>query len=1017
MEFIPGETLQQRLDRTGPLDPAETVRLGRQIAEGLAAAHATGLIHRDIKPGNVLIENGPYERVKITDFGLARAADDASVTQSGVLAGTPMYMAPEQARGESLDHRADLFSLGSVLYVMVTGRPPFRAPSTYAVLKRVADDHPRPIKEVIPEVPTWLCDIISTLHAKNADDRFQNAREVADMLTDCEKQLNASGKVKIKVRRSTRPNVIPLTPVSQPAPKRASRWKWAAAIFLASALVTYGVFSLIQPGAQSAADGSENNNPGIDPTLVVAEDTKVHATDYDWIEVIPLIDPKLDKWDLPSTGKNEWRVENGELAGGYADAKPHKLLFPLDSDWAAFECEFEFTRRSGESGFNLCIPAKTGDCPVVFDYSGNGSVTLGKRGKAAAFAGKHQIQNGRRTAARVAILKVAETDQVEVLMDGISLGKWTGDRNRIANVLNESYPTDRRLSLWIQAGGSEYVFHRIRVRMLEGGTAEPLRPAKNTIPATFTNSLGMEFVIVPKGKSWLGGGEGRPGNKEVEIQSDFYLGKYEVTQEEWEKVMGQNPSHFSRNGKGSLAVKDIPDAELNRFPAENVSWDQCQEFVQKLNRREQDPNWVYRLPTWMEWDYACRGGPMLDKAESAFMYYGTTPANTLSMEQANFGKEKGLNRTCKAGAYAPNRLGLFDMHGNVFEWCDDTFRGTAERTHIGGSWHADAATSCRASGVVAGNPAASTNYLGLRLARFRIGVDKLQAKPQPVAVDPFTDADVQHFAALPALEQAAEVRKELMKLNAAFDGIINPTIEDGAVTGLIFSTAQVTDISPVRALPHLKSLQIRGLNDNGLIKGRLQDLSPLKGMALTSLDIWDNPVWDLTPLRGMPLETLSLWNWAGSDLRPLKGMPLKQLNCGGQLQKLDLSQLAGMPLEFLCINITQVSDLTPLAKLPLTQLLCSNTLVTDLSPLRGMPLRQLHIRNCKVPDLTPIIGMPLGDLEIMGTPATDLSPLKDLPLKRLKCDFQGARDAKILSAIKSLETINSKPATEFLAEH
>src|ERR1043165_6310257 len=405
MEFIPGETLQQRLDRTGPLDPAETVRLGRQIAEGLAAAHATGLIHRDIKPGNVLIENGPYERVKITDFGLARAADDASVTQSGVLAGTPMYMAPEQARGESLDHRADLFSLGSVLYVMVTGRPPFRAPSTYAVLKRVADDHPRPIKEVIPEVPTWLCDIISTLHAKNADDRFQNAREVADMLTDCEKQLNASGKVKIKVRRSTRPNVIPLTPVSQPAPKRASRWKWAAAIFLASALVTYGVFSLIQPGAQSAADGSENNNPGIDPTLVVAEDTKVHATDYDWIEVIPLIDPKLDKWDLPSTGKNEWRVENGELAGGYADAKPHKLLFPLDSDWAAFECEFEFTRRSGESGFNLCIPAKTGDCPVVFDYSGNWSVTLGKRGKAAAFSGKHQIQNGRRTAARVAILK------------------------------------------------------------------------------------------------------------------------------------------------------------------------------------------------------------------------------------------------------------------------------------------------------------------------------------------------------------------------------------------------------------------------------------------------------------------------------------------------------------------------------------------------------------------------------------------------------------------------------------
>src|SRR6185436_926151 len=97
-----GETLQQRLDRTGPLEVAEAVEFGRQIAEALAAAHSTGLIHRDIKPANIMI----------TDFGLARAADDASLTQSGLVTGTPMYMSPEQARGDILDHRADLFSLG-----------------------------------------------------------------------------------------------------------------------------------------------------------------------------------------------------------------------------------------------------------------------------------------------------------------------------------------------------------------------------------------------------------------------------------------------------------------------------------------------------------------------------------------------------------------------------------------------------------------------------------------------------------------------------------------------------------------------------------------------------------------------------------------------------------------------------------------------------------------------------------------------------------------------------------------
>ena len=127
MEFIPGETLQQKLDRSGPLEVSEVLRIGRQIAEGLAAAHACDLIHRDIKPGNILLEGGS-QKAKITDFGLARAADDASISQSGIIAGTPMFMAPEQALGRKIDQRADLFSLGSVLYQMASGRPPFRAP-------------------------------------------------------------------------------------------------------------------------------------------------------------------------------------------------------------------------------------------------------------------------------------------------------------------------------------------------------------------------------------------------------------------------------------------------------------------------------------------------------------------------------------------------------------------------------------------------------------------------------------------------------------------------------------------------------------------------------------------------------------------------------------------------------------------------------------------------------------------------------------------------------------------------
>jgi serine/threonine-protein kinase len=184
MEYVPGRSLQDRLDQQGPLALPEILRIGMQTAAGLAAAHAQGLVHRDIKPANILLENG-VERVRLTDFGLARAAADAGLTQSGVVAGTPHYMAPEQARGEATDHRADLFSLGSTLYALCTGHPPFRAETPLAVLRRVADDEPRPVRQINPEIPEWLEVIIARLLAKDPAGRFASASELADLLSRC----------------------------------------------------------------------------------------------------------------------------------------------------------------------------------------------------------------------------------------------------------------------------------------------------------------------------------------------------------------------------------------------------------------------------------------------------------------------------------------------------------------------------------------------------------------------------------------------------------------------------------------------------------------------------------------------------------------------------------------------------------------------------------------------------------------------------------------------------------------
>ena len=181
MPAVEGCSVQDKVDRTGPLEIVAAVRIATQIAEGLAAAHARGLVHRDIKPGNVLLENG-VERVQITDFGLARAADDASLTRSGIIAGTPQYMSPEQARGDDVDARSDQFSLGGVIYFMLTGRPPFRAETTMGVLSRIATDEPRRLSTIRPDVPDWLETIVGWLMAKNRTDRFATTAEVADLL-------------------------------------------------------------------------------------------------------------------------------------------------------------------------------------------------------------------------------------------------------------------------------------------------------------------------------------------------------------------------------------------------------------------------------------------------------------------------------------------------------------------------------------------------------------------------------------------------------------------------------------------------------------------------------------------------------------------------------------------------------------------------------------------------------------------------------------------------------------------
>jgi serine/threonine protein kinase len=194
MPLLKGESLSGLLQRRQRLPLAEVLRIGQETAAGLAAAHARGLVHRDIKPGNLWLE-GDRRRVKILDFGLARpvaVTPGQPATEPGAIIGTPAYMSPEQARGGAVDARSDLFSLGCVLYQLTTGEPPFRGPDTLAVLTALAVDEPRPPRTLNPELPEGLNALILRLLAKKPADRPATATEVSQQLQALREQVDTS---------------------------------------------------------------------------------------------------------------------------------------------------------------------------------------------------------------------------------------------------------------------------------------------------------------------------------------------------------------------------------------------------------------------------------------------------------------------------------------------------------------------------------------------------------------------------------------------------------------------------------------------------------------------------------------------------------------------------------------------------------------------------------------------------------------------------------------------------------
>ncbi len=181
MECIEGGSLADRLEKEGQLPAEDVVRIVSEVASALAYAHKRGVIHRDIKPHNVLIES-ETGRSLVTDFGIARTAEGSSLTASGMMVGTPAYLSPEQVTGSTVDHRADIYALGVMAYEMLSGQPPFTGPTPTAVLMKRLTSPPTPIARLRPDTPQALRDTIDGMLAQNPEERVQSAAEVVRAL-------------------------------------------------------------------------------------------------------------------------------------------------------------------------------------------------------------------------------------------------------------------------------------------------------------------------------------------------------------------------------------------------------------------------------------------------------------------------------------------------------------------------------------------------------------------------------------------------------------------------------------------------------------------------------------------------------------------------------------------------------------------------------------------------------------------------------------------------------------------
>lgn len=653
MRHVAGESLAHRIaSRSEPFSVDAALRIGERIAEALHAAHEAGIVHRDVKPGNVMLTGDDDEPV-LLDFGIARDESGEALTLTGEALGTPSYMAPESLdpRGRVADRRVDVYALGVTLYEMLTGGRPFAAPTRDALVRAILEADPADPRAENPAIPRDLAIVLATALEKDPNRRYGSAGELASELR----------RVRRREPILARP-AGPWTRLVRFAQRRPALFATLLALFLSLAVG----FTVSLKLLRDANVALEEKNAALDRFLRLA----------DLRRAADLLVREKRLWPAIPENLPAMRVWQTEAATLIAHAPIHRESIARPS--APDDAESEAWLREQTEQLLASI----------------------ERVELAASS----------IARRIEFAESIDRESIELRSDD-----WRAAAERIARDLRFGsafvLPPQRGL---VPLGPDPD--SRLEEFACLGTGSIPSRDDRGEL--ALADDAAIVLVLIPGGSTRVGSVPTR-GDREddthvdpeagpydgpvVELELDpYFLAKHELTQAQWRRHAGANPSSHQDTSKF------VASGRADRHPVETVSWEQCAEFVAQLD---------LELPTEAQWEHAARAGattPHLcdrDRLDE-FDNLADLPSKTRGGHESwpyEPDLDDGYVAHAPVGSFRKNGFGLHDVLGNVREWCRDTWEDWATnpprngdglaigaetaRTFRGGSFASDAARS------------------------------------------------------------------------------------------------------------------------------------------------------------------------------------------------------------------------------------------------------------------------------------------------------------------------------------